>query len=133
MRNRENTGSVLVVEDDSSARDQLRAILTDGDYRVFEAQNGTRALDLLRKVKIDTVTLDPWLPGIQGRELLTRIREVNPRARVIIVTGHRLSLWFDDMVREEVFDYLPKPIESRELLRSVKRSMVRREALAVTR
>ena len=126
MRKKAN---VLVVEDDPGARESLRTVLKS-DYEVFVAESAVHAIDILRSVHIDTVTLEPWLPGIQGREILTRIREASPQARVIIVTGQRLSLWFDDMVREEIFDYLPKPFDRRDLLRAVDRSLVRRELLA---
>ena len=122
-------GNVLVVEDDPSAREALRTVLK-GEYEVFVAENGIHALDILRSVHIDTVTLEPWLPGVQGREILTRIRETSPNIRVIIVTGQRLSLWFDDMVREEVFDYLPKPFDRKDLLRAVARSLTRPHAVA---
>ena len=126
MRNGQRTGHVLVVEDDTSARDQLLRILRD-DYEVFVASSSANAIDLLKKTPVDTVTLDPCMTGIQGRELLTGIREACPQARVIIVTRHRLSRWFDDMVRDEIFDYVPKPYDRRDLLRVVRQSMVRRE------
>lgn len=132
MRTRETSGNVLVVEDDASARSELRRIL-EGSYNVIEAESGGDALAVLRTHSIDTVTLDPWLTGMQGRELLTRIREADPGVRVIIVTEHRLSLWFDDMVREEVFDYVPKPFLERDLMRSIRRSMVRPEAACPAR
>jgi DNA-binding NtrC family response regulator len=120
-------GSVLIVEDDASARESLRTVLKQ-DYDVFVAENGPQALKILKTVPIDTVTLEPWLPGLQGREVLRRIRELSPQVRVIIVTGQRLSVWFDDMVREEIFDYLPKPFDRRDLLRTVARSLVRQHA-----
>jgi DNA-binding NtrC family response regulator len=119
-------GNVLVVEDDPNAREAIRSVLKQ-EYDVFVAESGAQALKILSSVHIDTVTLEPWLPGLQGREILKRIREVNPAARVIIVTGQRLSVWFDDMVREEIFDYLPKPFDRRDLLRTVARSLVRQQ------
>ena len=131
MRTKDRTGNVLVVEDDASARQQLLELFSN-DYCVHVARDWRAAIDVLRTRSIDTVTLDPWIPGIQGRDLLSRIREVNPHARVIIVTKHKLSLWFDDMVREEVFDYVPKPFEARVLLQSVRKSMVRPEAAVLS-
>src|SRR5436190_10355136 len=125
-------GSVLIVEDDSSARESLREVLKR-DYEVFVAESGSQALEILNSVHIDTVTLEPWLSGIQGREILTRIRDASPQARIILVTGQRLSVWFDDMVREEIFDYIPKPFDQGDLLRTIGRSLARqrypREAL----
>lgn len=119
-------GSILVVEDDRMARESLRRLLQP-HYDVEVASNGAGALEILRNTEIDTVTLEPWLQGIQGRELLSRIRAATPGARIVIVTGHPLSMWFDDGVRDEVFDYLPKPFEPRELLRVVRKSLVRIE------
>lgn len=117
-------GSILVVEDDANARESLREVLKR-DYDVFVAETGAQALQILERVHIDTVTLEPWLSGIQGREILKRIRDANPRARIVLVTGQRLSVWFDDMVREEIFDYVPKPFDQRDLLRTIGRSVSR--------
>jgi len=117
-------GNVLVVDDDPSAGDGFNIVL-GSEYEVSVAVSAASALESLRTGGFQTVVLEPWLAGVQGGVLLGRIRETAPQSRVIIVTGHRLSLWFDDTVRDEVFDYLPKPFEPRELLRSVRRSMVR--------
>ena len=125
-------GKVLIIEDDAGVRESLRTILKR-DYDVFVATSGHQALEILRDTSIDTVTLEPWLAGAQGREVFERIRRASPAARVIIVSGQRLSRWFDDTVREEVFDYLPKPFEKRDLLRAIERSLVRTgTALALT-
>lgn len=122
-------GNVLVIEDDASARESLKAVLK-GDYEVFVASNAAQAIDVLKSVHIDTVTLEPWLPGIQGKEVLSRIRETRPQARVIIISGQQLSRWFDDMVRDEIFDFLPKPFNRRDLLRTVERSVVRQKLVS---
>lgn len=124
-------GTVLVVEDDPSVREALRLLLKH-DFDILLAANLTEAVSTLRETTIDTVTLEPWLAGVQGRDLFEHIRRASPASRVIIVSGQRLSTWFDDHVREQVFDYLPKPFENRELLRAIERSVVRRRpALAL--
>ena len=117
-------GKVLVIDDNTGVGESIRTILKP-HFEVFTAASGARALNILRTHDIDTVTLEPWLPGIQGRELLNRIRAADQRVRVILVTGHPLSLWFDDGVREEVFDYLPKPFDAKDVLQAVRRSSVR--------
>jgi len=76
------------------------------------------------------VTLEPRLRGIQGRELLTLIRAKSPQVPVILVTGYRLSLWFDDMIRDEIFDYIPKPFDKTEVLSAVTKSVKRRGVLS---
>ena len=125
-------GKILIIEDDAGVRESLRLVLKR-DYEVFVAENGAKALELLEQTSVDTVTLEPWLPGVQGREVFEHIRRASPKARVIIVSGHRLGLWFDDMVREEVFDYLPKPFDNRDLLKAIERSLVRtRPVFALT-
>src|SRR5262249_4910737 len=124
-----NKASVLIVEDDAGAREALRMILKT-EFNVLIAENGTEALQILEREAVDTVTLEPRLRGIQGRELLSLIRDKNPQIPVILVTGHRLSRWFDDMIREEIFDYIPKPFDKTEVLTAVLKSVRRRGALS---
>ena len=117
--------NVLIVEDDAGARESLRMILK-AQFNVLMAENGPCALDILQNQAVDAVTLEPRLRGIQGRELLSRIRSVRPDVPVILVTGHRLSRWFDDMIREEIFDYIPKPFDTSEVLSAIRKSVTRR-------
>ena len=116
---------VLVVEDDLGARESLRMVLKD-DYNVVIAENGARALHILESQSIDALTLEPRLRGIQGRELLRLIRSRSPEVPVILVTGYRLSRWFDDMIRDEIFDYIPKPFDTGAVLTAVQKSLKRR-------
>ena len=124
-----NKASVLIVEDDAGAREALRMILKK-EFNILIAKNGTEALEILEREAVDTVTLEPRLRGIQGRELLTLIRATSPQVPVILVTGYRLSLWFDDMIRDEIFDYIPKPFDKTEVLSAVTKSVKRRGVLS---
>ena len=113
--------NVLVVEDDHGARESLRIILKE-DYNVLLAENGPRALEILGRERVDVVTLEPRLRGLQGRELLDRLRARNSEVPIILVTGHNLSRWFDDVIRDQCFDYIPKPFDTLEVLTAVRKS-----------
>ena len=117
--------NVLVVEDDVGARESLRMLLKE-DYNVLLAENGPCALHILESQPVDALTLEPRMRGIQGGQLLKLIRATNPGVPVILVTGHRLSRWFDDMIRDEIFDYIPKPFDTAEVLTAIRKSMRRR-------
>lgn len=118
--------NVLVVEDDPGVSQSLRFILKE-DYNVLLAESAGRALEILASERVDAVTLEPRLRGIQGRELLELLRQRIPDVPIILVTGHRLSRWFDATIRDEVFDYIPKPPDTDEVLTAVRKSQRVRE------
>ena len=68
------------------------------------------------------VTLEPRLRGLQGRELLDRLRARDAEVPIILVTGHSLSRWFEEVIRDEIFDYIPKPFDTTEVLTAVRKS-----------
>lgn len=81
--------SVLLVDDDEDLRNLLRAALANSEVLdvIADAADGETALRLAAEMHPDIVVLDLGLPGIAGREVLTRLRELHPDVRVVIFTG----------------------------------------------
>lgn len=109
MRNLRN---LLVIDDDIHIGNMLEETLSKEGYGVFRAYSGTEALLLLEKVKPDLVLLDLMLPGLQGEEVLSRIKGIP----VIVVsakseTDNKVNLLLGGAV-----DYVTKPFEVKELL-----------------
>lgn len=109
MRNLRN---ILVIDDDIHIGNMLEETLSKEGYGVFRAYSGTEALLLLEKVKPDLVLLDLMLPGLQGEEVLSRIKGIP----VIVVsakseTDNKVNLLLGGAV-----DYVTKPFEVKELL-----------------
>lgn len=113
--------SVLIVDDTKFTRLQLRHLLEDAGYTVFEAAGGAEALALCRQAAFDLVTLDINMPGMNGIETLQKIREVHPEIKVVIVSASAVS----DTVKQAVVlganDFIVKPIDHDRLLDTVLR------------
>ena len=111
----DNDCTVLVIEDDDGARDALCQYLAAAGYRVRPARDGADALAALGALRADAVLLDLVIPAPDGFEVLRRIRELDPRVPVIVMSGLSEA---EDVVRAMKLgatDYLPKPFEVSEL------------------
>jgi two-component system alkaline phosphatase synthesis response regulator PhoP len=110
---------VLVVEDDPAIRRGVVAALSFAGYKVLEAADGPRGLELAETAEVDLVLLDVVLPGTDGLEILRRVRESRPTRPVILMTARAAE---DDRVgglAAGADDYVVKPFSVRELLARV--------------
>src|SRR5215475_16049679 len=116
---------ILVVDDDPGVRDSFRLILED-HYDVVDVPDGPSALDLVRVSPMDLVLLDIRLPGMDGIEVLERIKAIDERVEVILVTAVKTVRTAVAAMKLGAFDYLTKPFEEEEVLAVVKRAIERR-------
>ena len=79
---------ILVIDDDASDRDLLRAVLTKRGYEVILADNGGTGLMLCHRRTPDAVVLDLNMPGIDGRSILRQLRTLHPTLPVVVFSGH---------------------------------------------
>lgn len=79
---------VLVIDDEDSIRKLLKTVLTRKGYEVVLAENGPKGIDLFERTHPLVVILDLHMPDVNGLEVLTRLRAIDPHARVIILTGY---------------------------------------------
>src|SRR5262249_11868487 len=80
--------AILVVDDDAAVRELTVRALEALSYRVIEAENGRVALDLLRDRDVDLTLIDLVMPGMNGRQLATRIRATEPDRAILFMTGY---------------------------------------------
>ena len=85
---------VLIVDDSGLARRRARAILESGGYDVIEAEDGMAAIESYFVEKPDIVLLDLVMKGMYGLEVLDRLRQMDPKARVIVVSPPIYSRFF---------------------------------------
>jgi CheY-like chemotaxis protein len=78
---------ILVVDDSSLARRMTRRILEDLGHEVEEVSNGAEALEQFLLKRHDAVVLDLLMPGVDGVEVLQKLREMNPQVPVIVLTA----------------------------------------------
>jgi CheY-like chemotaxis protein len=79
--------AILVVDDFAAVRHLLVSLLQDSGYRTVEAENGVDALEKLSCEPFDLILTDICMPGIDGFELVRAVRELAPKASVVIMTG----------------------------------------------
>jgi DNA-binding NtrC family response regulator len=116
---------ILVVDDDPGVRESFRLILED-HYDVVDVPDGPSALDVVRASPIDLVLLDIRLPGMDGIEVLERIKAIDERVEVILVTAVKTVRTAVAAMKLGAFDYLTKPFEEDELLSLASRALERR-------
>jgi len=83
---------ILVVDDDPSARESIKLLLTIDRHTVIEARNGMEALELVAGQYFDLVLLDFFMPGMNGREAARRIKEIEPSLPILLVTAYSEKL-----------------------------------------
>ena len=101
---------VLVVEDSDSACDLIRDFLESKGYDVFLSRTGEDALAKVRELKPDVMLLDIVLPGIDGMEVLRRVRQFNDKIGIIMVTGINDESEAKEALKKGADDYLTKSI-----------------------
>ena len=116
---------VLVVDDDQGVRESFRLILED-HYDIADVPDGPSALDVVRTSAVDLVLLDIRLPGMDGIEVLERIKAVDEGIEVILVTAVKTVRTAVAAMKLGAFDYLTKPFEEDELLSLSRRALERR-------
>jgi len=110
------TGStVLIVDDERTLARAIKAFLTESGYEAETAGDAEQALRLLETMRPDVVFSDVRLPGMDGIELLRRIREFDAAIPVIIMTAHGTIEGAVEAVKLGAFDYLKKPVDLEEL------------------
>jgi len=120
-------GTVLVVEDQESARESLVELLRGEGYEVHEAADGNAALALVDRLDLDVVLTDLSMPGADGIAVLRHIREFSPQTLVIIMTAHATVETAVEAIRLGAQDYLLKPLIFDEVLRKIQLLMAHRK------
>lgn len=114
---------VLIVDDERSIRETLGEFVKELGHEVFLAGDAEAAIRAVNRSRPDVVVCDIVLPGEDGIAVLERIRRVAPDTRVIMVTGEPAVETAADAVRQDAFDYLPKPISRDDIQAVVGRAL----------
>jgi len=120
--------SILVIDDEPVVREALRRLLSLDGYDVAVAVSGDDALGCIPRQGFDVIVSDIRMPGLDGLQLLERLRAVNPRVGVILVTAYATLDTAVEALRLGADDFFLKPFEMDDLRRSVKRVLRRCQA-----
>ena len=124
--------SVLVVDDEERVVQAIAGVLEDEGFRVTTARNGEEAIDLFQKREPDITLLDIWLPGMDGIEVLKKIRGISPECLVIMISGHATISTAMAAVKFGAFDFIEKPLSLDFLLLTIRRALDRQKELSGT-
>jgi two-component system nitrogen regulation response regulator NtrX len=102
--------TILVVDDEESICQSLRAILRDEGYQVLVAGSGEDAIKIVEEEMPQLILLDIWLPGMDGLETLKAIKKINPQMLVIIMSGHGTIETAVKATKLGAFDFIEKPL-----------------------
>jgi two-component system chemotaxis response regulator CheY len=110
---------VLVVDDSALSRRSLRQILEPAGYEVAEAEDGLSALERYFLDKPDVVLLDLVMKGMYGLDVLTKIRELDPDAKVIVVSADIQTSSQELVEQAGAKAFVNKPFDKPEILKAL--------------
>ena len=112
---------ILVVDDERAIRDLLSDALRHAGYEVFCAPDGKGALSLLGQENIQIVICDIRMPGMDGIDLLKKIRDFSPETIVVMITAYASVETAVDALRYGAFDYILKPLIDEDVIAKIMR------------
>jgi len=113
---------LLIVEDEEAIRRVLVKILKEDDskYEVEEAEDGLKALDMIKSQDFDLVLCDIKMPKVDGVEVLEKASKIKPDLPIVMISGHGDLETAVETMRKGAFDYISKPPDLNRLLQTVR-------------
>ena len=108
--------SILIVDDEQSIRESLTGILQDEGFSPRSAESGDTAIEVVSEEKPDLILLDIWMPGMDGMETLTRIRDIYPDQLVVMMSGHGTIETAVKATKLGAYDFIEKPLSIEKVL-----------------
>jgi two-component system nitrogen regulation response regulator NtrX len=114
---------LLVVDDEKGIRDALVQVFEYEGHEVAAAEDGQSGVELARTFGPEVTLLDVKMPGMDGLEVLARLREQDPGAVVIMISGHGTIDTAVEATRKGAYDFLEKPLDTDRLLVTLRRAL----------
>lgn len=108
-------GKLLVIDDELSMREVLSIMLAKENYEVLTAADGEEGIRLVREAQPRVVLVDIRLPGMDGLQVLSEIRKIDPQIPVIMVTAISDLKVAQEAEKKGAFGYIVKPFTIREI------------------
>jgi CheY-like chemotaxis protein len=120
--------TILIVEDDGELREYIADVLRGLNYRVFAAANAEAALAFVNQawLRLDLMLTDVVMPGMNGRQLADRVKELRPSLAIVYMTGYSRNAIVHHGRLDEGVEILQKPISQSELAAGVRKVLDRR-------
>ncbi len=114
---------ILIVDDEVSIVESLCGIMLDEGYTPLSAESGEQALEVITQEHVDLVLMDVWMPGIDGLETLSRIKEGHPHLPVIMISGHGNIDTAVQATKFGAYDFIEKPPSYDKIVLSIKNAL----------
>ena len=111
--------NILVVDDEFSIRETLKGVLEDRGYKVAVAEDGHAAIEMAKKTHFDIMFIDVVMPGIDGFKTLEGVKKVDPKTKLVMMTGHDIEDFAEKAISRGAFAYMSKPVDMVELLQLI--------------
>ena len=121
---------ILIVDDEKSQRDMLAGYLEKEGYSVATAESGFEAIELCEKKYFEVALIDLKMPGMDGIELLQKLKEMNPEIQAIVITAHGSVETAVEAMKLGAYHYVNKPINLDELKLNIKKALENYHLLA---
>ena len=118
---------ILVIDDEAAIRDSLKMTLEYEGYEFVGAATGQEGLALAEREAPDLVLLDVKMPGMDGLEVLDRLRAMNETLPVVVISGHGTISTAVDATKKGAFDFIEKPFASERVLVSLRNALDQRQ------
>ena len=111
---------ILIVDDEKSVRDFLEHYLKEKGFKdILSVDNGAAGIDIVKNSDIKLLLLDMRLPGMDGLEVLRKVKEIKKDIGVIMITGYSDESVAKKAIAQGAFDYIMKPFDLQYLEMSV--------------
>src|SRR5207342_140988 len=117
---------ILVIDDESAIRDSLKMTLEYEGYEFIGAATGQEGLALAERDTPDLVILDVKMPGMDGIEVLDRLRGINETLPIVVISGHGTISTAVEATKKGAFDFIEKPFASERVLVSLRNALDQR-------
>jgi len=114
---------VLVVDDEKNMLSSFKKILTQDGYEVLTANNAQEALSIAKSQMIDLTIMDIRMPGMTGLDAFTRLKEIDSKLPVILMTAYGTMETAIEAMRLGAYDYVIKPFDVREIKKTIEKAL----------
>ena len=118
-----NKNSILIVDDEVSVRDSLCNWFLEDGFEVACAEDASKALNMLDTTTYDIILADIKMPGMDGLEMLRRIKKIKPEAIVIVITAFATVDTAVQALKDGAFDYVTKPFDPDDLSHLIRNAL----------
>lgn len=125
-----STAKILWVDDEIESLQSQKLFLENKGYDVQTLTNGFDALDYVKDHLVDVVLLDESMPGITGLETLAKIKEINSRIPVVMITRNETENLMDEAIGSQISDYLIKPVNPNQVWLTLKKILDNKRLVA---